>query len=265
MGPMTKGTQKTILITGASSGIGAALAAYYAAQSHRLFLGGRDASRLDAVASLCRSLGAEVHVQISDTTAAEIMHQWIVSTDKRFPIDLIIANAGISGGTAGLGPEEFSIQAQRIFDVNVTGVLNTIAPVLPRMLARGQGQIALVSSLAGFAAWPGAPAYSASKGAVRMYGEALRGRFGSQGLKVSVICPGFIKTPMTDVNPYPMPLLMNADRAAHKIAQGLDKNRGLIIFPWPVALVSRVVGLLPSWLRIYLLSRAPQKTALQNF
>ena len=254
-----------ILITGASSGIGKALALYYAGKGHRLFLGGRNALRLDEVAKECSSLGAETHIQLVDVTAAEIMHQWISGSDKRYPLDLIIANAGISGGTAGIGPEEFSAQSKRIFDVNVNGVLNTIAPILPRMVSRQKGQIAIISSLSGFAGWPGAPAYSASKGAVRMYGEALRGRYKNDGIKVSIVCPGFIKTAMTDANNFAMPFIMEPEMAAAKIAQGIEMNKGLICFPWQVAAISKLIGLLPLPLRLHLLSRAPEKTPLQNF
>lgn len=255
---------KNILITGASSGIGAALARHYASQGHRLFLGGRDKVRLDAIADACRIKGAEIHTQIADTAAANIMHQWITGIDKRFPLDLVIANAGISGGTGGLEPEELSLQSHRIFDVNIMGVLNTIGPILPRMALRRKGQIALISSLAGFAPYPGAPAYSASKAAVRFYGEALRSRYKKDQVKISVICPGFIQTPMTDVNPFKMPLLMSAERAAIKIAQGLDKDRGLIVFPWPVALIARLIGLLPPRVRSIVLSQVPEKTSLKS-
>lgn len=255
---------KNILITGASSGIGAALAVSYAGQGHRLFLGGRDAMRLQETATQCQAKGAEVHIQIADTSAANIMHQWIAGIDKRYKLDLVIANAGISGGTAGLELEELSLQSHRIFDVNIMGVLNTIGPILPRMVSRRKGQIALISSLAGFAPYPGAPAYSASKAAVRFYGEALRGRYAKDGVKISVVCPGFIQTPMTDINPFKMPLLMSAEKAAGRIAQGLDKNDGLIVFPWPVAVVSRLIGLLPPKLRGLLLSRVPEKTSLRS-
>ncbi|PZP55967.1 MAG: short-chain dehydrogenase [Micavibrio aeruginosavorus] len=256
---------KNILITGASSGLGAALAEYYAAKGHRLFLGGRDMERLSFVAQRCRDMGAETHTQVVHVEAAALMHQWVAGIDKRFPLDLVIANAGVSGGTSGLSPEAFSAQSHHIFDVNVMGVLNSIGPVLPRMVSRKGGQIAIVSSLSAFAGWPGAPAYSASKAAVRFYGEALRGRFQKQGIKISVICPGFIRTSMTDINPFPMPYLMEAREAAAKIATGLERNKPVISFPWQVALVSKLIGVLPTRLRILLLSHAPEKSSLQNF
>jgi short-subunit dehydrogenase len=255
---------KTILITGASSGIGKALALHYARSGHRLILGGRDAERLAAVAAACAETGAEIHYQAGDVTARDIMHQWISGIDKRFPIDLVIANAGISGGTGGATLAHSLSQSQQIFDVNLQGVLNTIHPILPRMIDRRKGQIAIISSLAGFAAWPGAPAYSASKAAVRFYGEALSARLKPAGVQVSVVCPGFIKTPMTDRNPFPMPFLMTADKAARIIAAKLEAHRPRIVFPWPTALVARALGLLPSGLTALLLSHAPEKKALQD-
>jgi len=256
---------KNILITGASSGLGAALARYYAQRKCRLFLGGRNMARLESVAEECKNLGGEVHIQQADVTAENILHQWIVGTDKRYPLDLVIANAGISGGTSGLSPQEFTTQSARIFDVNVTGVLNTIHPILPRMVMRQSGQIALISSMASFSGWPGAPAYSTSKAAVRMYGEALRGRYGKQGVKINVICPGFIETPMTAVNGFTMPFIMTSDRAAEKIGRRLDIDQGLIAFPRCIALCVRFLAVLPLGLRNRVLARTPEKTALQNF
>lgn len=256
---------KNILITGASSGIGAALAEYYARKGYRLFLGGRNVERLINMAEKCKALGAEVHTQVTATEAHALMHQWITGIDKRYPLDLVVANAGISGGTSGLRPEELSAQSHKIFEVNVMGVLNTVHPILPRMAERKSGQIAIISSLVSFAGWPGAPAYSASKAAVRYYGEALRGRFAKDKVRISVICPGFIRTAMTDVNPYHMPFLMNADKAARIIANGLEKDKPMVAFPWPTSIVSKLIGLLPLNIKLFLLSRAPEKTPLQNF
>lgn len=253
---------KTILITGASSGIGEALALHYAREGHRLLLGGRDGDRLAAVAAACTQAGAETHFQVGDVVARELMHQWIAGCDKRFPIDLVIANAGISGGTGGAVLAQALSESHKIFAINLGGVINTIDPVLPRMIARGAGQIAIMSSLAGFAAWPGAPAYSASKAAVRFYGEALHTRLKPHGVKVSVICPGFIESRLTAQNPFPMPFLMPAEKAARIIARKLKGNPPRIVFPWPTALVARTLGLLPPALAAIILSQAPEKKAL---
>ena len=127
------------------------------------------------------------------------------------------------------------------------------------MLPRGAGQIAIVSSLASFRGFPGAPAYSASKAAVRVWGEALRARHREDGIAVSVICPGFVVSRMTDRNLFPMPLLMTADRAARIIRRGLARNRGRIAFPWPTYFVSWLLGVLPPFLGDRLLKDAPRK------
>ncbi len=250
----------SILITGASSGIGGALALHYAATGKNLFLSGRHQRRLEEVAASCRAKGAVVSTKIADVTNRQAMKDWITACDRERPLDLVIANAGISGGTGGPGGETED-QARLIFDINVGGVLNTLDPAIPLMVRRGRGQIALMSSLASFSGWPGAPAYSASKGAVRMYGEALRGRLARRGVSVSVICPGFISTPMTAVNDYPMPFIISAEKAARLIAAGLAKDRGRIAFPWPTYFWAGLLGLLPFSWNSLLLRRLPEKPA----
>lgn len=219
-----------IVITGASSGIGAALAHYYARPGVLLSLTGRDEARLNAVAEAARARGAEVHTAILCVTARDQMAAWLTEADERKPVDLVIANAGISAGM-GDGLEEGAEQVRRLFDVNVTGVFNTIDPLLPRMIARRYGSVALMASLAGFRGWPGAPAYCATKAAVKVYGEGLRGALAQSGVNVHVICPGFVRSRMTDVNKFPMPFIMDADKAAVIIARGIAANKGRIAFP----------------------------------
>ncbi|BBK37024.1 short-chain dehydrogenase [Allostella sp. ATCC 35155] len=236
----------TILITGASSGIGAALALAYARPGATLALGGRDRERLAAVSAACRQRGATVATALVDVTDAAATAGWIAEADDRLPLDLVVANAGISAGTGDGGESE--AQARRIFAVNLDGVLNTIHPAVARMRPRRRGQIAIMSSLAGFRGFPGAPAYCGSKAAVRVLGEALRGELARDRIGVSVICPGYVESPMTAVNRFPMPLLMPADRAARIIRRGLDRNRARIAFPWPVyALVRLLAGLPVAW------------------
>lgn len=255
---------KTILITGASSGIGAALALHYAAGGHRLILGGRDGSRLQQTGIACRALGAEVHTQCTDVAARDLMHQWIVGIDKRFPLDLVIANAGISGGPGVMSPELYRNDAARIFETNLMGVVNTLDPILPRLVQRKRGQVAVISSLAGFSAWPGAPAYSASKAAVRLYGLALRARLASSGVGLTVVCPGFVVSRMTEANDFPMPFILPTDRAAAIIATRLERNPPVIAFPWHMALAVRALGLLPDAWVARLLARLPEKKPLQS-
>jgi len=244
---------KTILITGASSGIGHALATAYATRDVTLLLTGRDATRLERVASDCRTRGADVcisTVPVTDRLAlADVIEKW----DTAHPVDLVIANAGISGGSSG-GAGFYGILA-----TNLDGTLHTVLPLIEKMKVRKSGQVALVSSMAGWRGMPNAPAYSVSKMAVRALGEALRPVLAADNIRVSVIYPGFIKTPLTDVNNFPMPFLMTPDKAALYIQKGLAKNRARIAFPWPMLVLSRLIAALPLWLGDYILSKAPKK------
>lgn len=253
---------KSILITGASSGIGRALALSYAAQDVHLTLIGRDLTRLDAVAKACEMKGAAVRSATIDVTDQAFMADWLVTVDRLTPIDLVIANAGISGGTSGLTAAESETQVRRIFAVNLDGVLNTIGPLLPRMTKRGRGQIALMSSLAAFKAFPGAPAYCAAKAAVRFYGEGLRGVMKASGVNVSVICPGHVRSPMTEANDFRMPFLMDTDKAARLIMRRLAKGQGRIAFPFLAYVGAWLLGCLPTWATDPFLARAPRKAPL---
>tara|TARA_R110000787_G_scaffold137458_19_gene250692 strand:- start:25363 stop:26145 length:783 start_codon:yes stop_codon:yes gene_type:complete len=252
------GKPASILITGASSGIGEALACAYAAPDVRLFLSGRDPERLEQVASRCRESGSMVDAAVIDVTDREAMDRWISASDDVRPLDLVIANAGISGGS-GSGTETTAIM-RRIMDVNVGGVLNTIDLPLRRMAERGQGQIALVASLAGYRGLPSAPAYSASKAAVRALGGGLRPVYATRNVRVNVICPGFVVSRITDSNSFPMPMLMPADKAAKIIRSGLGRNQATIAFPWPMAFSSWLLGALPGWAAAPVLRRMPAKS-----
>jgi short-subunit dehydrogenase len=252
---------KNIVITGASSGLGAALAVHYARCGAQLFLCGRNEARLAQTAALCEELGAKVAIKALDVTDAAAMQQWLEAVDDASPIDLVIANAGISAGLGGgMEPAE---QARHVFRINIDGVMNTVQPFIPRMIKRGGGQIALISSLAGIRGLPSSPAYSASKGWVRIYGEGLRGWLQRSGVKVNVVCPGFIKTPMTDINPYRMPFLMSADKAAAIIARGLEKNHSRIGFPKRLYVPLLILTALPQRLSDILFAMLPDKPALE--
>lgn len=255
--PVSK-SPKTIFITGASSGIGEALALYYAAPGAVLYLTGRNAERLKTVTDVCLQQGARAEGFVIDVTDRAGMEALIVRLDEQTPIDLVIANAGISGGT-GVIEGETGDQVRKIFATNVDGVFNTILPLVPRMTARCEGQIAIMSSLAAFTGWPGAPAYSASKAAVRIFGEALRGSLRPYGVRVSVICPGFIESRMTAVNDFKMPLFMPADRAAAIMVRALAANRGRIAFPLRTYLISGLIGFLPPSLSSIILTKLPKK------
>ncbi len=241
---------RSILITGASSGIGAALARAYAGPGVYLALSGRNQERLVKVAGTCRKRGAEADARLIDVTDGPAMARWLAGVDGSQPLDLVIANAGVSGAED---------RAREIFAVNLAGVLNTVLPAIPPMRGRGRGQIAIMSSIAALRGLPSAPAYAASKAAVKSYGEGLRGSLAADGVRVSVICPGFVKTPMTASNRFSMPFLMEANEAARIIRRGLAREAPLIAFPWPMVWGLRLVSALPSAIADSLLGRAPAK------
>jgi short-subunit dehydrogenase len=249
---------KTILITGASSGIGQALAVAYAAPGVTLFLTGRNQERMAEVVKICAAKGAEVKTTVTPVTERETFEKEILAWDDSQPIDLVIANAGVSGGTGKAGGESED-QFRVIVDINLVGTFNSVNPLIPRMAARKKGQIALMSSMAGFRGMPNAPAYSVSKMAVRAYGEALRPLLKNSGIEVCVIFPGFVKTPLTEINRFPMPWLIDAETAAQKIISGLAANKARIAFPWQMSLLARFIAALPLCLGDLILSKAPKK------
>jgi NADP-dependent 3-hydroxy acid dehydrogenase YdfG len=248
---------RSILITGGSSGLGAAIAQELAGPGVRLALTGQNRERLAEVAALCAADGAEVETAVLDVADRQAMAAFVAATDAAAPLDLVVANAGISAGT-GDGAESPE-QARRIFAVNVDGVVNTVAPILDAMAARGSGQIAIISSLAGFRGLPGAPAYCASKAAVRVWGEALRADWSRRGVRVNVVCPGFVTTRMTARNDFRMPLLMSAARAATIVCNGLARDVGRIAFPRRMYAASWLLAALPGALLDPLLRRLPRK------
>jgi short-subunit dehydrogenase len=246
---------RSILITGASSGIGAALARRFARPGVDLALGGRDPARLAAVAAACCQAGAEVAERCVEVTDRAAMAAWVEDADRQAPLDLVIANAGVSGTQLPPGPE----RTRAFFRINLDGVLNTLEPAQAAMLARGRGHLALMSSLASFRGFPSAPAYCSSKAAIRVLGESLRGRLGQSGIVVSVICPGFVATPMTADNRFAMPLLMSPERAAAVIERGLARGRARIAFPLRTYWSARLLAVLPHRLVDTLAARAPAK------
>jgi short-subunit dehydrogenase len=258
---------KSILITGASSGIGETLAVSYAAPGVFLALTGRDAARTEAVAAACRAKGADVLAETVDAADAAAMAGFLGRAHARRPLDLVIANAGVSAGSGGKG--ESLEQARRVFAVNIDGVVSTVGPAIdlmmqkPRADGAPRGQVAIVSSLAGFRGFPGAPSYCASKAAVKVWGEALRGELYRHGIEVTVICPGYIRTRMTEGNTFPMPLLMDADRAARIIRRGLERNHARIAFPWILQFMVRIIAALPPAWTDPLFRKLPKKKAAE--
>lgn len=247
----------SIFITGASSGLGKALAEAYASSEVCLFLCGRNKERLFETAANCKEKGAEVYTYLFDVTDAFAAQEAILNADATHPIDLLIANAGISGGV--LGEPEGGAQTRQIFNTNIFGVVNSVLPALERMRKRKSGQIAIIASIAGYRGLPSAPAYSASKSCVKAWGEALRGWLRDEKIKVNVICPGFIKTPLTDANVFKMPFLMQPQKAARIIKKGIAKNKAIIAFPLPMAFGAWLMSALPSCIIHPILRHLPKK------
>jgi len=237
---------RSVLITGASSGIGRALALAHAAPGVHLALTGRDTGRLAAIASDVEGRGATVTTAAIDVTDGDGIAAWIGEIDAAHGLDLVYANAGISRHVKDLS--DIDQMTRDVFDTNITGVLNTVHPALDAMRARGHGQIAIMASLAGLITLKHAPAYCASKACVLSYGESLRKTLKGTGISVSTICPGFVKSPLTGKNDFPMPFLMEAEKAAAIIKRGLAKDKARIAFPWRFLVVVRAASCLPAGL-----------------
>ena len=245
-GPIFMKDPKNILITGASSGIGQEVALLYAKEGINLVITGRNKERLFATAKTLEEKGAGVIARVLDVTDQKAMAAFIAEVDKKTPLDLVIANAGI--GVQSGDFKTLDEAAKATFEVNVFGVFNTVHPALAVMKERGRGQIALLSSLAGYIGLPSSPIYSASKNAVRAYGESLRAIHAPRGVEVNVICPGWVRSRITDRNQYQMPFFMEAPKAAKIIVKGLAKNKGRIAFPWPMVALIKFMTILPiSW------------------
>ena len=245
-----------IFITGASSGIGEALALYYAQKGVKnLYLVGRNKERLDEVTAKCRTYGAEVYSRITDVTMREEIRQFMFECEQIAPINIVFANAGVSTG------EETPENIYNTFNINVIGSLNTIMPAVDIYKQRAEGKkiIAITASIAGYHGLPACPSYSASKACLKAYGEALRCSLAADGIQVNTICPGFVKSRITDKNTCPMPFFMSAEKAAEIIAQRIDKNIGLIAFPWPMRLATWFLSVLPNRLSDFIYAKLPHK------
>ena len=188
------------------------------------------ASPLRMIAEACRAKGATVDAGQIDVVDKTTLAAWLVGFDEAHPVDLLIANAGVSIDKDNSSLDDFSI-VRKTFAVNVDGVFNTVEPLVGRMMARGHGQIAVVSSLASFIGLPYSASYNASKAAVRVWGESIRYVLKKSGIGVSVVCPGFVVSRMTANAPFPMPFLMTSARASAIIRRGLERNHARIAFP----------------------------------
>lgn len=246
-----------IFITGASSGIGAALARLYGARGATL---GLFARRRDGLEQLARGLaGVSVHIYAGDVRDAGAVRR--AARDFMSAAgapDVVIANAGISRGTLTEHAQDAEV-FRAVLETNVLGMVHTFQPFLDAMRSQGHGTLAGIASVAGFRGLPGAGAYSASKAAAITYLESLRVELQGSGVAVVTVCPGYVATPMTARNPYRMPFLMQPDAAAARIAAAIDARRRFYVLPWPMALAGAVLRRLPRPLYDRLFADAPRK------
>ena len=219
------------LVTGASSGIGAAVARKLAARGHEVWLAARRRDRLDAEVQALRATGANAHaVELDVANAAETAQRVEALDEEVGGFDLVLANAGVGGRGKMVSLTTWQ-DVQTVFATNVTGALATLLPVVPRMIARGHGHIAAVSSVAGTIALPAAADYGASKAALTFFLESAQGELPAKGVDVTIIHPGFVKTDLTAKNKFPMPFLVDVEDAARIIDDGLARRAGLVAFP----------------------------------
>ena len=245
-----------VFITGASSGIGAALARHYAARGAVLGLVARRAEVLDALLATLTGEHAVYPLDVADVAA---LREAAADFSTRFGVpDVVVANAGVSVGT--LTEEADDLAAfERVMRTNVLGMVTTFQPFAAPMRARGSGRLVGIASVAGIRGLPGAGAYSASKAAVIAYLESLRVEMHGSGVKVVTIAPGYIDTPMTAVNRYPMPFMLPADEAARRFAKVIDAGTGYAVIPWQMGVVAKLMRLLPNAIFDRVFARAGRK------
>jgi hypothetical protein len=245
-----------VVITGASSGIGAALARRYARQGATLGLIARRRPELERLAAQL-GVPAEIYpLDVRDAAALAVAGREFLA--RHGAPDIVIANAGVSVGTLTDFAEDTRV-FKDVMDINVIGVVNTFQPFVAAMRQAGRGSLVGIASVAGYRGLPGGAAYSASKAAAIAYLESLRVELRGGGIKVITICPGYVVTPMTAKNPYPMPFLMGADSAAEKIVAIIARGRSFAVIPWQMAVVARCLYLMPNWLYDRLFANAPRK------
>ncbi len=245
-----------VFITGASSGIGLALARHYANLGHPLGLVARRGDRLERLA---QDLPGRVYiycVDVRDRTALRVAAAKFI--EQVGTVDMVIANAGVSAGTLTEFDEDFDV-FKDIFDINVLAMVATFEPFIPVMAQQGSGTLVGIASVAGVRGLPGAGAYCASKSAVATYCESLRLELKPRGIDVVTVAPGYVKSEMTAKNPYGMPFLLNTDEFAKRAAKAIDAKRRYAVIPWQMAIAARIMKWLPPWLYDRLAMNAPRK------
>ena len=247
---------RSVVITGASSGIGLALARHYLERGATVAAFARRGELLQALAAefpekvFCYTLDVRDALAIQ-RAAGDFMARVGVP-------DVVIANAGVSRGTLTEYVEDEEV-FQNVMDINVLGMVKTFQPFLTAMREAKRGALVGVASVAGFRGLPGSSAYSASKAAAISYLESLRVEMHGSGVKVVTLCPGYIKTPMTDINTYPMPFIIEAGDAARRMVRVIERGTSFAVVPWQMGVVGWVLRRLPRWLYDRLFAKAPHK------
>jgi short-subunit dehydrogenase len=245
-----------VFITGASSGLGAALARYYAAQGHVVGLLARRGDRLRALAD---TLPGTPHLYVVDVCDRQALHAAAADfIQKAGRVDIVIASAGISAGTLTEQTEDFAV-FKAIFDTNVLATVSTFEPFVSHMKLARAGTLVGIASVAGVRGLPGAGAYSASKSAVTTYCESLRLELKPFDVGVVTIAPGYINTEMTAKNPYSMPFLLEADVFATRAARAIAQENSYTVIPWQMGVVGKIMRALPNWLYDRLAVNASRK------
>ncbi len=249
-------TAQTVFITGASSGIGESLARHYASRGYQV---GVVARRRDFLDKLAANLQPRPMTYALDVRDARALKEAAADFISRCGVpDIVIANAGVSRGT--LTEIEDDLRAfQEIMDINVMGMVNTFHPFIVPMRNAGKGTLVGIASVAGFRGIPGGGAYSASKSAAITYCESLRVELRGSGVSVVTICPGYIRTPMTAVNKFKMPFLIDVDEAVKRFARAIDAKTSFTVIPWTMGIAARILRIVPNWLYDRVFSRMPRK------
>lgn len=258
---MTEQSTLSVFITGASSGLGAALAHEYAAQGARLALVGRRLDTLESIrANLFNPEWHQVYVlDVNDQVALKQAAQDFIQIAGQ--VHVVIASAGISVGTLTEISEDLAV-FRRVMETNVLATVATFAPFIEHMRSHAKQQpcrLVGIASVAGIRGLPGASAYSASKAAVISYCESLRVELRDSGIQVVTIAPGYIDTPMTQINSYAMPFLMPAQRFAQKAIACIHAGSSYRVIPWQMGVVAKLLRLLPNWLYDFAFANAPRK------
>lgn len=237
---------RSILITGASRGLGAALARRLAAPGVTLHLVARGAAGLEATGAACVAAGCTIRTVALDVRDAAALARQLTAWDDASPFDLVVANAGVTGGTPADGGLESWASAEQVLGVNLLGAVNTVAPLLPRMIARRAGRLVFIASVAAFRGLPDSPAYCASKAGLWSYGESLRARLRGEGVGVTVAAPGFFESDMSARFRGAHPGKLGLEAMAGRLVRAIEAGRGRAIIPARVGLGLRLLDWLPA-------------------